>query len=126
MSEDTELKEFIHTSYEQLFSDWRAKFKFSSCLHGVKSNWDLMMFVGHPCYRNSVHVVNFCSNDYPIYGGFDGDGYKRLAANMCRESISNGFNLIRNGKNSYGKKMEESFLAQGVPGTEVTQPKELH
>jgi len=24
------------------------------------------------------------------------------------------------------KKMEESFLVQGVPGTEVTQPKELH
>ena len=109
MSEDTELKEFIHTSYEQLFSDWRAKFKFSSCLHGVKSNWDLMMFVGHPCYRNSVHVVNFCSNDYPIYGGFDGDGYKRLAADLCRESISNGFNLIRNGKYSYGKRNGRKF-----------------
>ena len=109
MSEDTELKEFIHTSYAQLFSDWRATFEFSSCLHGVKANWDLMMFVGHTCYRNSFHVLNFCSSDYPIYGGFDGDGYKRLAADLCRESISNGFNLIRNGKYSYGKKSGRKF-----------------
>ena len=109
MSEDTELKTFIHTKYEQLFSDWTTAFQFPSCLHGVKSNWDLMMFVGRSVYKDTDHCIYFCSEEYPIHGGFDGDGYKRLSNDLCRESISNGFNLIKIGRYPYGKKYGRKF-----------------
>ena len=109
VEDDTDLKSFIHTKYEQLFSDWTTTFMFPSYLFGVKSKWNLMMFVGNSVYRNSDHCIYFCPDQYPIDGEFDGDGYKKLSNDLCRESIANGFNLIKNGSYPYGKKSGRKF-----------------
>ena len=75
------------------------------------------MFVGRTCYKDNYHVIDFCSKEYPIFGGFDGEGYQRLANDLCREAITNGFNLIRNGSYKYGNKYGRGTIVAGSKGT---------
>ena len=111
MAEDTDLKAFIHDKYEQLFSDWTAEFPFPSYLEGLYSDdWDLLMFVGKKNLKKNVVHVEFDSDRYPITGGFDGDGFQSLSTDLCRASMSNGFNLIRNGNYPYsGDRIAKRF-----------------
>ena len=73
VEDDKDLKSFIHTKYEQLFSDWTTPLRFPSYLFGVKSKWNLMMFVRNSVYKNSDHCIYFYPDQYAIDGEFDGD-----------------------------------------------------
>ena len=71
---------------------------------------DLLMFVDENNYKKNVVHVEFDSDRYPITGGFDGDGFQSLSTDLCRASMSNGFNLIRNGNYPYnGNRIAKRF-----------------
>jgi len=128
MAEDEDLKAFIHIQYEKLFSDWTTTFKFPSYWNGIyRDDDDILIYVGKNIFKSNQLHVQFCSEKYPIDGKFDGVGFMNLSNNLCRASIDNGLNLMKNGSYPYGngKCIAKKFLALDQHITKETQRPEL-
>ena len=92
------LKEQIQTDYNALFADWEGKITFPAYFnHVFKEECNILHFVGDLRYRNQLQSIRFCSELYPIEGGFEGSGFTDLTTDLCRASVDSGFSIAMNG-----------------------------
>ena len=97
---DTELKQFIDQKVLELSAKWESSIVMPALIDSVYiEECDILQFVNDDMYYgpDSHRVVRFSLKDYPIAGGFNGDGFKKLCCHVMKASINNGFKIAKNG-----------------------------
>ena len=127
MSSDTNLKQFIDQKVAELSAKWQSSIIMPAYVDSIfVEECNILQFVEDEIQfgPNSHRIVRFCKNEYPTDGGFDGEGFNKLAVEIMKAAITSGFKVAKNGNYKIQKLniITKKFLAPDLLFTGVMYP----